>query len=101
MNWINTTENLGITIISFSAGVLLGWYVTASITDKIIESNQGIIISAIQKPSTAINNDYDIKNKKGTLDLKPNNYIMNQDSLDNLNKESGWWIFKGRNNDKK
>jgi hypothetical protein len=90
MNWRNTAENLIITLVSFGIGVVLGAYVTFAITEKVIESNQAVLIEAIHKPSTAISNDYDIKNKKATLDLT-NSSKINEDSL---NRSNGWWIFK-------
>lgn len=80
MNWINTAENLGITLISFIVGVLLGAFVTFQITQKVIDSNQKVLIEAINKESTAINNEYDIKNKKGTLEIIPTNDIESNES---------------------
>ena len=92
--WINTAENLLLTLISFTAGVLLGAYVTFSITDKVIESNQVLLIEAIQKSSSTINNEYDIKNKKGTLKLTPENLILIDSFENKKNRRNGWKIFK-------
>ena len=57
MNWINTAENLGITLISFTAGVALGAFVVFNVTDKIIDSNQKLLIEAINKPTTEVSNN--------------------------------------------
>ena len=86
MNWINTAENLGITLVSFIVGALMGAFITVQVTKTIIDSNQKVLIEAIHKETTAINNDYDIKNKKGVLDLKSINDI----SKDTTKKEK--WL---------
>lgn len=97
MNWINIAENLGITLISFAIGVVLGAYVTITITNKVIESNQQILIEALNTPNTTITNDYEIKNKKGKIDLNSINDI-NEDSL---NRKNDWIIFGTKKHRKK
>jgi hypothetical protein len=86
MNWRNTAENLIITIITFIVGVILGSFITYKVSIKIIDANQKVLIEAIKKESTSINNDYDIKNKKGTLDLQDENKIE-KDSI----YHHKWW----------
>ena len=84
MNWINTAENLGITLISFSIGVGMGAFVTFKITDVVINSNQKVLIEAIQKPSVSNSSNYDIKNKRGTIDLKDGKKTAVKDTTDNI-----------------
>lgn len=92
MNWKNTTENLIITIISFIVGAFLGYHITYNITNKIIKSNQKIIIESIKKPT----NSFNVKNKKGILDIKN---LKNLDE-DSLNESRGWFVF-GKRKDKR
>lgn len=79
MNWKNTAENLIIglaftAIGSISAGYIVHKVHTDSL-ERVIESYEVLLSEAINKETKAINNRYEIKNKKGTIDFTPENSI--------------------------
>ena len=74
INWKNSTENLIITLIAVVFGAMLGSYITFKVTDVVIKSNEKMIIEAINKSTTEIKNETNIKKIKKS-DSKLDNTI--------------------------
>jgi len=93
MNYYQVAENLGITLISFTAGVALGAFVVFQVTDTIVDSNQKVLITAINKNTTEVSNNIGkVKTgRKSTTDLDLTN------NIDTIKKKRHWWQRKNKN----
>ncbi|AUS04490.1 hypothetical protein [Pseudotamlana carrageenivorans] len=70
MNWKNTAENLALVLISILVGVGIGYYVSIQVAETMLNNQKDIIVEAIRKETTAINNTVKteinkVKNRKG------------------------------------
>tara|TARA_R110002049_G_C8936073_1_gene544595 strand:- start:276 stop:626 length:351 start_codon:yes stop_codon:yes gene_type:complete len=106
MNWKNTAENLLLVLIGIIAGVGIGYYVSITVAERMLDNQKDIIVEAIRKETTSITNEFKteikkLKNRKGTvvLDVKP--ILENQIDQDEINtntrdsipkpdKKKGW-----------
>lgn len=99
----NTVENLGLILVTSIIFLVLGVGMGYKVAIKAIESQQEIIIKAIDKNTTEIVNEFDkIKSKKGSqiqlsLDSEATTIIEN-DSTVVVQKKKGFFkrIFKGK-----
>ena len=90
INWKNTSENLIISIIMLVVGVVIGGGLMYLAMVKVLESNQKVLIEAVNKSTTEIKNETNIKKIK-----KANSEIDNAISLDTLlNKKHRFHLFK-------
>ena len=67
MNLRNTIENLVISIVIFIIGAGVGYKLSLNAVERTLDNQQGIIIEAIKKETTAINNNV----ATNELDLLP------------------------------
>lgn len=71
INWKNTAENIGILLIGVVAGTALGYYVSVTTAERMLEAQKSIIELAIKKETTSITNQVrteirKIKARKGS-----------------------------------
>jgi hypothetical protein len=107
INWRNIAENLVLTLISVTLGVLIGWQLTIRTVDAALEQQKSIIEEAIRKETTSITNEVKteirkIKGKKsGPISIEIDPYIKsdietneNIDSVINQPIEDNAGFFK-------
>ncbi|WP_435138904.1 hypothetical protein [Formosa sp. A9] len=56
MNWKNTAENILILLLGILVGVVIGYKVSVTTAEKMLDNQKALIEQAIQKNTTAINN---------------------------------------------
>ena len=121
INWKNTAENLLLVLIGVVAGVAIGYYVSVKTAEKMLENQKEIIVEAIRKETTAINNTVKteinkVKNRKGepiNINITPNtdqelnqqnndDHNISQDSTSKPEKKRGFFrrLFGGKKNKK-
>ncbi len=121
INWKNTAENLILVLVSVIAGVAIGYYVSVETAETMLENQKEIIVEAIRKETTAINNTVKteinkVKNRKGepiNINITPNtdqelsqqnnkDQIILQDTTSKPEKRRGFFrrLLGGKKNKK-
>lgn len=115
MNWKNTAENILILLLGILAGTILGFKVSITTAKAMLENQKELIQLAIQKETTAINNNVitEIKKIKGkksqpiNVIVRPNldNTIRQNgtntaitDTIPKEKKRFGWWLIGKKKN---
>ena len=87
VNWKNTAENLGISIITFISGAFTCYFVMSKTVDstanRILKANNEVIMEAIKKETTSITNEFKthikkLKNRKGSVSLDTRPILENK-----------------------
>lgn len=88
MNWKNTAENILIILLGILAGTILGFKVSITTAKAMLENQKELIQLAIQKETTAINNNVitEIKKIKGKKS-QPINVIIRPDLNNTIQQE--------------
>ncbi len=96
MNWKNTAENILILLLGILAGVVIGYKVSVTTAEVMLENQKELIYEAINKNTTAINNTVTnefkkIKSRKSepiNIVIKPesNNAIQSNEASDTLSE---------------
>ncbi len=91
INWKNTAENLGISIITFLSGAFTCYVLMSKTVDstanRILEANNEVIMEAIKKETTSITNEFKteikkLKNRKGSVTLETSPILENKIHVD-------------------
>jgi hypothetical protein len=119
INWKNTTENLGLILITGivfgSLGLFGGFKISVQTAENMLEQQKSIIELAIKKETTAITNSVTtqidkIKSKKSepiniVIDPQTNSVISDRDTTQviTVEKKKGFFkrLFKKRKNENK
>lgn len=90
INWKNTTENLGLTLISVLIGVFIGYYISIISTERLIEQLKPTIEKAIDKETikNEIKNEIDLTidkiKKSDSLNININQVPVNNQKPKNI-----------------
>ncbi|MGJ5643209.1 hypothetical protein [Formosa sp. S-31] len=114
MNWKNTAENVLILLLGILIGVVIGYKVSVTTAEKMLDNQKALIEQAIQKNTTAINNTVTnefskIKSNKAdpiNIIIKPDSNsaieVKNsiQDSIPEPEPKTGFFkrLFNGKSN---
>lgn len=104
INWKNTAENLGLSLISIIVGVVIGYKVSVTTAEKMLHKQKELIELAIKKETTSINNSVTteiskVKSRKSepiniVIDPTTNSAISNKDSVQFVPVEEKEGFFK-------